>query len=94
MRWRDVAVGAAITAGLFVLGKFLIGWYLDYSRVGLSWGNAAATMIGLLVWVYYSSLSVLFGAELTQVWARRYGDGIQPVRGAVRKVEEKQYVRE
>lgn len=93
MRWRDVIVGAAITAGLFVIGKALIGWYLQYSQVGSSWGSAAATMIGLLVWVYFSSLNVLFGAEMTQVWAKRFGDGIRPARGAVFKVEEKRHLR-
>ena len=94
MRWRDVWVGAAITAGLFVVGKAAIGWYLQYSHVGANWGSAAASMVGLLVWVYYSSLTVLFGAEMTQVWARRYGGGIEPARGAVRKVEEKRHIRE
>lgn len=93
MRWNDVTVGAALTAGLFVLGKFLIGWYLDYSRVGTSWGNAATATIGLVVWVYWSTLTVLFGAELTQVWAGHYGHGYRPVRGAVRKVEEKRLIR-
>lgn len=94
MRWKDVWVGAAITALLFVVGKTLLGWYLQNSNIGSSWGSAAATMIGMLVWVYYSSLILLFGAEMTQVWANQYGSGIEPAKGAVRKVEEKHYVRE
>jgi membrane protein len=83
MAWKDVWVGAAITALLFVIGKTLIGWYLQNSDVGSDWGDAAASMIGVLVWMYYSSLILLFGAELTQVWASEYGRGIEPAPGAV-----------
>jgi membrane protein len=93
MRWKDVWVGAFITALLFVIGKTLIGLYLQNSDVGSVWGSAAASMIGMLVWVYYTSLIVLFGAELTQVWANDFGAGIEPARGAVRKVEEKRHIR-
>ncbi len=93
MSWKDVWVGAAMTALLFVIGKALIGWYLQYSQIGSSWGSAAASMVAMLVWVYYSSLIVLLGAELAQVWAKRYGHGIVPSKGAVRKIEEKRYVR-
>jgi membrane protein len=50
-------------------------------------------MVGMLVWVYYTSLIVLFGAELTQVWVKEHGRGIEPARGAVRKVEEKHHIR-
>jgi membrane protein len=89
MRWRDTWVGAGITAFLFVVGKAAIGLYLNNADVGSAWGGAAAAMIALLVWVYYSVLIVLFGAELTQAWANRIGSGIEPERGAVRIVEEK-----
>jgi membrane protein len=91
--WKDLWVGAAITAILFVVGKTLIGLYLQASDVGASWGGAAASMVAMLVWVYYTSLIVLFGAELAQVWANRFGGGIEPARGAVRKVEEKRHIR-
>ena len=83
MAWCDVWVGAVITALLFVVGKTAIGWYLQNSDLGSGWGTAAASMIGVLVWMYYSSLILLFGAELTQVWASEYGRGIQPASGAV-----------
>jgi membrane protein len=83
MSWRDVWVGAAVTALLFVVGKTLIGWYLQNSDLGSGWGSAAASMIGVLVWMYYSCLILLFGAELTQVWASEYGRGIEPSPGAV-----------
>jgi membrane protein len=68
--WRDVWAGASITAVLFVLGKWLIGAYLARSDVGEAYG-AAGSLVVLLVWVYYSSLIVLYGAELTRriaVW--------------------------
>lgn len=92
MRWRDTWVGAGMTAFLFVLGKMLIGVYLNNADVGSAWGGAAAAMIALLVWVYYSVLIVLLGAELTQAWASQVGSGIEPARGAVRIVEEKHRV--
>lgn len=94
MSWKDTWIGAGLTALLFVVGKSLIGWYLQKSDMGASWGSAAASMVGVLVWIYYSSLIVLFGAELTQVWAAEYGSGIEPAPGAVRTVEEKRHVRE
>ncbi len=82
VRWKDVFVGAAVTALLFGLGRYGLTIYLshaDFSQFG-----AAASLAVLLVWVYYSSLILLLGAEFTQVWARRYGNGIQPAEGAVR----------
>ncbi|MGE0757545.1 MAG: YihY/virulence factor BrkB family protein [Pirellulaceae bacterium] len=93
MRWRDLWAGSVITAILFVIGKELIGWYLRQSDIGSAWGGAAASMVAFLVWVYYSSLIVLLGAELTQVWAKNYGHGIQPEEGAVRVVHEKRHIR-
>jgi membrane protein len=83
MAWKDAFVGACMTAILFVIGKALIGWYLQHSDLASGWGSAAASMIGILVWIYYSSLILLFGAELTQVWASDYGRGIEPAPGAV-----------
>jgi len=85
MAWRDMWIGAMITALLFVIGKALIGWYVQHSALGSSWGSAAASLIGVLVWMYYSSLIVLFGAELTQVWASEHGHGIRPDEGAVER---------
>jgi membrane protein len=67
IRWRDVWVGAALTAVLFVVGKFAIGFYLGVSDVGSAYG-AAGSLIVILVWIYYSALILFFGAEFTQVW--------------------------
>ncbi len=89
MRWSDTWIGAGMTAVLFVVGKALIALYLDNADMGSSWGAAAASMIAMLVWVYYTALIVLFGAELTQAWTAQYGAGIEPSPGAVRIVEEK-----
>ena len=75
--WKDVKVGAMITAGLFVAGKFLIGYYLSRSSTASAYRAAGALAI-LLLWAYYSSMIFLFGAELTQVWARLHGRAIQP----------------
>ena len=70
--WRDVVVGAFVTAVLFSLGKLAIGLYLGRSGTASVFG-AAGSLAVLLVWVYYSAQIVLFGAEFTQVWANRYG---------------------
>ena len=83
VEWRDVWIGAAITALLFTLGKFLIGLYLAESSAASAYG-AAGSFVILLLWIYYSSMVLFFGAEFTQVYARRHGSGIQPAKGAVR----------
>lgn len=70
--WKDVWFGAAITAVLFVAGKFLIGLYLGRSTLSSAYG-AAGALIVLLLWVYYSSLTMFFGAEITHAWAARRG---------------------
>ncbi len=75
--WKDVWVGAVMTALLFAVGKYVIGQYLGYSSVGSAYG-AAGSLLVLLVWVYYSSLILFFGAEMTQVYSRRHGSRIQP----------------
>ncbi len=85
--WRDVWVGAAVTALLFTLGKFLLGLYLGRSDPGQAFGAAGALAL-MLVWIYYSSMIVLLGAEFTQTWAKRRGSGIAPEKGAVRVVKE------
>jgi len=70
--WRDVWIGAVITALLFTLGKFVIGLYLGRSNLASSFG-AAASVITILLWIYYSSLIVLFGAEFTKAYADAHG---------------------
>jgi membrane protein len=72
-----VWVGALLTAVLFTLGKVLIGLYLGKSALGSTYG-AAGSFVVLIVWIYYSAQILFFGAELTQVYARRYGRGIVP----------------
>jgi membrane protein len=70
IRWRDVWVGAAVTAALFYVGKVAIGVYLGRSQIGAAYG-AAAWIILILAWVYYSAQIVLFGAEFTRAFATR-----------------------
>ena len=68
LRWRDVAVGAAVTAMLFTVGKTLIGWYIGGTGIASTYGAAGALMV-VLVWVFYSSQVFLLGAEFTKAWA-------------------------
>jgi membrane protein len=72
LEWRDVALGAFITALLFIAGKSLIGWYIGSSAVASTYG-AAGGLIVLLLWVYYTSQIFLFGAELAQAYASHRG---------------------
>jgi len=80
--WHDVWIGAFITALLFIVGKFALGFYLGKSAVGSSYG-AAGSLIVLLLWVYYSSQILFFGAEFTQVYANRVGSHVDPADNAV-----------
>jgi membrane protein len=81
-RWRDVAVGAALTAALFTLGKHLIGLYLGQSTIGSTYG-AAGSFVLLLLWIYYSSQVFFFGAEFTKSWADLRGAPSQPASDAI-----------
>jgi membrane protein len=80
--WKDALIGAAFTAFLFLIGKFLIGYYLGRSNMGITYGTAASIVI-LLTWVYYSSLILYFGAEFTKIYALHSGEGIRPKQTAV-----------
>ncbi len=80
--WRDVAVGAAVTALLFTVGKLLIGLYIGRADPGSAFG-AAGSVVLILLWIYYSALIVLVGAEFTQAWAIAKGGGVTPSEGAV-----------
>src|SRR5262249_24856263 len=80
--WKDVWIGAAITALLFNLGKFLIGLYLGHSSVSSTYG-AAGSLAVILIWLYYSAQIFLFGAEFTKVFAANYGSRIVPAENAV-----------
>jgi membrane protein len=85
--WRDVWRGALVTAALFVVGKFLLSFYISQSDPGSAYGAAGSLAI-ILVWVYYSAMIFFLGAEFTQAYAERRGSGIRPDDGAVRVVEE------
>lgn len=76
IQWRDVWVGAFITALLFNLGKFGISVYLGTTSTASMYG-AAGSFVVLLLWVYFSAMIFFFGAEITQVYARRYGHKIE-----------------
>jgi len=80
--WRDALLGSLFTALLFLLGKFLIGLYLARSSIGITYG-AAASIVLILLWVYYTSIILFFGAEFTKVLALTKGSGIQPDETAV-----------
>jgi membrane protein len=81
IRWRDTFEGAAVTAALFLVGQFGMGIYFG-SRENGTYGVASSFVL-LLLWVYYSSMIFLFGAELTQVWSAQRGREIVPEPGAV-----------
>jgi membrane protein len=83
VRWGDAAIGGLFTGVLFTAGKLLIGYYLARTEPGNVYGAAGSLAIALL-WVYYSAIILLLGAEFTEVWACRHGDPIVPERGAVR----------
>jgi membrane protein len=89
--WHDVRAGAIGTAVLFVLGRTVIGLYLGRSDPGSVYG-AAGSLALVLIWVYYTSMILLLGAEFTKLWAQRYGKGIVPMKGAVAYVEEERRV--
>ena len=90
--WRDVRAGAVMSAMLFTLGKLLIGMYLGRSNPGSVYGVAGSLAV-VLIWVYYTSMVVLLGAEFTRLWAQRFGRGITPEKGAVAYVEEERQVK-
>ncbi len=77
IKWKDAFLGASCTAVLFMIGKFLISFYLGSSTIGSIYG-AAGSVIIILVWVYYSAIILYFGAEFTKVYAQMYGGKIEP----------------
>src|SRR5881394_3688919 len=83
IQWRDVWIGAAMTAIFFGIGKWALGLYLGSGAAASAYG-AASSLITLLLWIYYSSQILLFGAEFTQVYADRVGRGVKPDEHAVR----------
>jgi membrane protein len=83
IRWRDAWIGAAITAVLFELGRFGLGIYLAKAAPGSTYG-ASGSLVALLLWIYYSALILLLGAEAAQVCARHRGEPIRPAPHAYR----------
>jgi membrane protein len=81
--WKDVAVGALVTALLFTIGRFAIGFYLGKSSSADAFGAAAALAI-IFIWIYYAAIILFLGAEFTQVWVRSHGRRIEPEEGAVK----------
>ena len=82
IRWRDAFVGSCFTSVLFLFEKFLIGFYLGRSNIGLTYGTAASIVI-ILLWVNYSFIILYFGAEFTKVYTLNVGGGIIPDKTAV-----------
>jgi membrane protein len=83
IQWRDVWIGAIMTAIFFAIGKWALGLYLGSGSAASAYG-AASSLITLLLWVYYSSQILLFGAEFTQVYACQAGRGVEPDKHAIR----------
>ena len=82
IKWRDVFTGAMVTAVLFMIGKFGITFYIGTSNVGTTYGTAGSLVI-ILLWVYYSSIILYFGAEFTKAYATKFGGRIHPNHYAV-----------
>jgi membrane protein len=80
--WRDVITGAMVTAILFMAGKFAISFYISTSNVSTAYGTAGSFVI-ILLWIYYSSIILYFGAEFTKAYAAAYGRIIRPTKYAV-----------
>ena len=82
MKWKTPIIGAIFTAILFSLGQYVIGLYIQKGNPGSAFG-AASSIIVILVWVYYTSVILYFGAEFTQAYAEKYEKGITPSKYAV-----------
>jgi len=77
IKWKDVMTGACVTAILFLLGKFGISAYVSHANIGSTFG-AAGSLVVLLVWIYFSSVILYFGAEFTKAYALEFGSSIVP----------------
>ncbi len=82
LKWKPALIGALFTAVLFSIGKYLIGVYIEKGEPGSAFG-AASSIIVILVWIYYTSIILYFGAEFTQAYAEKFSDGISPSKYAV-----------
>ncbi|KAA9036515.1 YihY/virulence factor BrkB family protein [Ginsengibacter hankyongi] len=77
IKWKEVIAGSVATALLFMIGKFAISFYISKTSIGSTYGTAGSLVV-LLVWIYYSSVILYFGAEFTKAWALKYGHAIHP----------------
>jgi membrane protein len=82
IKWRDVISGSIATALLFMLGKFAISYYISKTNIGSTYG-AAGSLVVLMVWIYYSSTILYFGAEFTRAFAVNFGKSIYPNKYAI-----------
>lgn len=89
--WKDVRVGAIATALLFMLGRYLIGIYMQIAGTGSAFG-AAGSIVVILTWVYYTAAILYFGAEFTQVYAEKFGTAIRPSPYAVHVIQREEEV--
>jgi len=83
VRWRDIWLGAFVTAILFTIGRFLIALYLGHTTIAASYG-AAGSLVALLIWIYYSCAILFFGAEFIRAYRQNHGLSVQPKTTAVR----------
>ncbi len=90
--WSDVGAGSIASALLFVIGKTVIGYYLGGTNPGNAYG-AAGSLAVILIWVYYTAMILLFGAEFTELWAERFGRGVTPEKGAIAYEEAERVVK-
>ncbi|MCY1530570.1 YihY family inner membrane protein [compost metagenome] len=82
LKWKSAIIGALFTAFLFSLGKYVIGLYIEKGNPASAFG-AASSIIVILLWIYYTSIILYFGAEFTQAYAEKYDGGIAPSQYAV-----------
>ncbi|RPI03530.1 MAG: YihY/virulence factor BrkB family protein [Ignavibacteriae bacterium] len=88
LKWKDAWIGAAVTSLLFSIGKLVIGMYLGNGALGSTFG-AASSLVIFMMWVFYSSQIVLYGAEFTRLYAMRFGSNALPSANAVQVVKSK-----
>jgi membrane protein len=86
IKWKDVRAGAIFTAVLFMIGRYIIGLYIEKVGPGSTYG-AAGSIIVILVWVYYAAAILYFGAEFTQVYTEKHGRRIEPASYAVHIIQ-------
>lgn len=87
LKWKDVWIGALVTTGLFSIGRYLISLYLSNSNIGSTYG-VAGSLVLVLIWIYYSSVILLLGAEFTQAFSNKMGRKILPKKNAVKIIRQ------